>query len=190
MIVGSQVTFATFSSQAAQSPLILVGSILIVAALSQPLRHGIQRTIDRRFYRRKYDAARTIAAFSASLRQEVDLDQLHEQLLAIVQETMQPASISLWIRPLKHEITSEGLREELSHVEKSSQEQTAPTRGKLASCGSARMRLKGVGGAQEGCYGFLSCIMATQFLPGSMNQAIQAKPISAMPSWVCNPGRS
>ena len=108
LVLGLQVAFATFSPRAAQSPLILVGSTLIVAALFQPLRHGIQRTIDRRFYRRKYDAARTIAAFSASLRQEVDLDQLHEQLLAIVQETMQPASLSLWIRPLKHEIASGG----------------------------------------------------------------------------------
>jgi len=108
LVLCSQVAFATFGPQASQSPLILVGSTLIVAALFQPLRHGIQRTIDRRFYRRKYDAARTIAAFSASLRQEVDLDQLHEQLLAIVQETMQPASLSLWIRPLKHEIASGG----------------------------------------------------------------------------------
>jgi hypothetical protein len=108
LVLGSQVAFATFSPQASLSPLILVGSTLIVAALFQPLRHGIQRTIDRRFYRRKYDAARTIAAFSASLRQEVDLDQLHEQLLATVQETMQPASLSLWIRPLKQQKASGG----------------------------------------------------------------------------------
>jgi hypothetical protein len=110
MIVGSQVVFATFSSQAAQSPLILVGSTLIVAALFGPLRHGIQRTIDRRFYRRKYDAARTIAAFSASLRQEVDLEQLHEQLLAIVQETIQPASLSLWIRPREQRASAAGTK--------------------------------------------------------------------------------
>ena len=103
LILGSQVAFATFSPQASESPLILVGSTLIVATLFQPLRHGIQRTIDRRFYRRKYDAAKTIAAFSATLRQEVDLDQLREQLTAVVRETMQPASLSLWIRPLKRQ---------------------------------------------------------------------------------------
>lgn len=62
--------------------------------------------IDRRFYRRKYDAARTIADFSATLRQEADLEQLSEHLLSVVLETMQPASLSLWIRPLKHEIAS------------------------------------------------------------------------------------
>ena len=82
-----------------QNPLVLVASTLLVAVLFQPLRHGIQRVIDRRFYRRKYDAARTLAAFSATLRSEVDLDQLREQLVATVQETMQPAHISLWLRP-------------------------------------------------------------------------------------------
>jgi hypothetical protein len=86
---------------------VLVGSTLIVAALFQPLRHRIQRIIDRRFYRSKYEAAKIVAAFSSTLRQEVDLDQMRDQLLAVVQETMQPASLSLWIRPLKQQSSRE-----------------------------------------------------------------------------------
>jgi len=101
LVIGGQHLLVSLLGQS--NAVVLVVSTLIVAALFQPLRQRIQRTVDRRFYRSKYDAAKIVAAFSATLRQEVDLDQLREHLLAVVQETMQPAHISLWLRKTDQE---------------------------------------------------------------------------------------
>jgi hypothetical protein len=82
-----------------ESPLVIVLSTLLIAALFGPLRTRVQRLIDRRFYRRKYDAARTLQAFGAQARDETDLSHLTVELTGVVQETMQPAQTGLWLKP-------------------------------------------------------------------------------------------
>jgi hypothetical protein len=80
------------------SPVVIVLSTLLIAAMAAPLRARVQRGIDRRFYRRKYDAARTLANFATTARDEVDLDRLSARLVDVVKDTMQPEHASLWIR--------------------------------------------------------------------------------------------
>jgi hypothetical protein len=106
-VVVLQYAFRTLTGS--ESQLAIVASTLLIAALFNPLRRRVQRFIDHSFYRRKYDAAKTLETFSAKLRDETDIDALNSELLSTVRETVQPEHASLWLREPEREAKESGI---------------------------------------------------------------------------------
>jgi serine phosphatase RsbU (regulator of sigma subunit) len=108
-VVALEQVFRRFTGSS--SPLSIVLSTLVIAGSFNPLRRSIQTTVDRRFYRQKYDAIRTLAAFGANLRDEVDLDRLIESLEAVIRETVHPAKVLAWTRDARSFVLHQGLQD-------------------------------------------------------------------------------